>query len=193
MRDMHRALAQARNNVEDTPAPTHRTDPVVPAVVLGVDGNVPAGLAHQAEGGHPVRVSQDAVGVGGAFTLPPPRRRLRTFVIAGAVALGGIGGTLAVRRTSTSEPPRLMGPAPAQAAERPAAPAAPAAPEAPAGSPVADAPVPAVADEEAAAPANPKVVASEPAEHKPVKHRSEKHKSVKSRGPSTSRKDPVKW
>ena len=37
MRDMHRALAQARGEVEDTPAPTPRTDPALPAIVLGVD------------------------------------------------------------------------------------------------------------------------------------------------------------
>src|SRR5262245_14953616 len=35
MREMHRALAQARNDVQDTPAPLFKTDPVLPAVVLG--------------------------------------------------------------------------------------------------------------------------------------------------------------
>jgi len=37
MRDMHRALAQARNDVQDTPAPMLKTDPQMPAIVLGVD------------------------------------------------------------------------------------------------------------------------------------------------------------
>ena len=37
MRDMHRALAQARGEVEDTPAPTPRTDPALPAVVISAD------------------------------------------------------------------------------------------------------------------------------------------------------------
>src|SRR6476620_8933562 len=37
MRDMHRALAQSRNDVQDTPAPMLKTDPLLPAIVLGVD------------------------------------------------------------------------------------------------------------------------------------------------------------
>ena len=45
MRDMHRALAQARGEVEDTPAPMHRTDPALPAIVLGVDRAGQARLA----------------------------------------------------------------------------------------------------------------------------------------------------
>ena len=64
MRDMHRALAQARNGVQDTPAPTLRTDPALPAVVIGVDGQPPPALSAQAHG---PRVSQDAVGVHDAF------------------------------------------------------------------------------------------------------------------------------
>src|SRR4029077_11355875 len=36
MRDMHRALAQSRNDVEDTPAPVMKTDPQMPAILLGV-------------------------------------------------------------------------------------------------------------------------------------------------------------
>ncbi|HMF42672.1 MAG TPA: serine/threonine-protein kinase, partial [Polyangia bacterium] len=38
MRDMHRALAQSRNDVEDTPAPLMKTDPTLQAVVLPIDG-----------------------------------------------------------------------------------------------------------------------------------------------------------
>src|SRR5436190_8583393 len=37
MRDMNRALGQARNDVQDTPAPVMKTDPALPAVVMGVD------------------------------------------------------------------------------------------------------------------------------------------------------------
>ena len=37
MRDMHRALAQSRNDVQDTPAPLMKTDPQMPAILLGVD------------------------------------------------------------------------------------------------------------------------------------------------------------
>src|SRR5215471_4029600 len=36
MRDMHRALAQSRNDVEDTPAPLMKTDPTLQAVVLPI-------------------------------------------------------------------------------------------------------------------------------------------------------------
>jgi serine/threonine-protein kinase len=198
MRDMHRALAQARNDVQDTPAPMLKTDPALPAVVLSESG---------AGGGEASGVSQGAVSANDTVTVQPARRRLRSLVIAGAVALGGIGGTLAVRRVGTSEP-RLMVPAPAQAAERPALPAAPAAQAEPVGGRVADAPLPTAVDEEAAAPEQPKSAESksaerQSAEHRPAQHKSAKHKSAKHRpaqpksasahSPSTRGNDPVKW
>jgi serine/threonine-protein kinase len=192
MREMHRALAQARHDVQDTPAPTQKTDPALPAVVLSADGNLsPATVSALAgRGGPAARVSQDAVGVQEAF-VAPPRRRLRSFIIAGAVAAGAIGGiTLALRRPgATVEPARLAVPAPAPAAEPVAAPT-PRAPGAarpaaqPAGGLAPKEPGAGAADDEAAEPpaADVKVAEDKPAKQKPKSHRR-----------SPRRKDPVKW
>ena len=172
MRDMHRALAQARNGVQDTPAPMVKTtDPALPAVVIGVDGQLSSALSAQAQG---PRVSQDAVGVHDAFTLPP-RRRLRSIIVGGAIALGVAGGiTLALRRPGVSpEPPRVAAPAPTTM---------PAAAPAEAQGPPSEAAAPA-ADDEAAEP-----VVAKGAEAKPAKA-----KASKSHRRSARRKDPVKW
>jgi eukaryotic-like serine/threonine-protein kinase len=170
MRDMHRALAQARNGVQDTPAPTMKTDPVLPAVVIGVDGQLSSALSAQAQG---PRVSQDAVGVPDAFTLPP-RRRLRSIIVAGAIVLGVAGGiTLALRPGVSSEPPRVAAPVPASA---PAA--APAEVRGAPGEAAA-----AAADDEVAEP-----VAAKAAQAKPAKV-----KASRSHHRSARRKDPVKW
>ena len=139
--------------------------------MIGVDGQLSSALSAQAHG---PRVSQDAVGVHDAFTLPP-RRRLRSMIVAGAVVLGVAGGiTLALRRPGvSSEPPRVATPAPA--------PAPAVAPAEVQGSP-AEAAAPAVDDDAADA------VAAKAAEGKPVKA-----KASKSRHRSARRKDPVKW
>jgi len=173
MRDMHRALAQARNGVQDTPAPTLRTDPALPAVVIGVDGQLSPALSAQAHG---PRVSQDAVGVHDAFTLPP-RRRLRSIIVGGAIALGVAGGiTLALRRPGvSSEPPRVAAPAPT-----PVPAAAPVPAEAQ--GPPSEAAAPA-ADDEAAESGAAKVAEAKPA----------RAKASKSHRRSARRKDPVKW
>jgi hypothetical protein len=66
MRDMHRALAQARNDVQDTPAPVMKTDPAMPAVVLGIDaldGRADRRVGRRAA--VPVRAPQDSSGVRG--------------------------------------------------------------------------------------------------------------------------------
>jgi eukaryotic-like serine/threonine-protein kinase len=171
MRDMHRALAQARNGVQDTPAPTVRTDPVLPAVVLGVDGQISPALSAQARG---PRLSQDAVGVHDAVAVPP-QRRWRSIIVAGVVALGVAGGiTLAWRRPGVSSaPPRVAAPAPV---------------------PV---PVPAPAEAQGppaeAAAAGPDDEADEAVATKVAEAKAAKAKASKSPRRAARRKDPVKW
>jgi len=173
MRDMHRALAQGRNGVQDTPAPTMKTDPVLPAVVIGVDGQLSSALSAQAHG---PRVSQDAVGVHDAFTLPP-RRRLRSIIVGGAIALGVAGGiTLALRRPgASSEPPRVATPAPTPVPAVAPGPAEGQGPPSQAAAPGAD--------DGAAEPVATKVAGAKLA----------KAKASKAHRRSARRKDPVKW
>jgi serine/threonine protein kinase len=188
MRDMHRALAQARNGVEETPAPVVKTDPSLPAVVMGVDelGGGPSPRMSQA-----ARVPQDSFVAVEAF-VPSPRRRFRSLVVAGAIVAGAIGGiTLALRRSGvTSEPVRVASPAPAAAAAAAPAPVAPAAQEV--APPVERAPDPA-AKAAALPPAEdkrPEIVTTAAAKTggKPAKL-----KASKSHRHAVRRKDPVKW
>jgi len=189
MRDMHRALAQARNDVQDTPAPIMKTDPALPAVVLGIDGAV-AGRA----------TGDGARATGGASTdtlaavetiAPAPRRRLKSYAVAGSIALVGIVVTLtlALRRPAapSETAPAAVAPAAAATASSSAGPvtrtaasgAATAAPAPPAVVP------PAVEDSAQAGSPAAKVDATKPDGAKP-KAKSHRHAPAR-------RKDPVKW
>jgi serine/threonine-protein kinase len=106
MRDMHRALAQSRNTVEDTPAPVTTTDPHVPAVVLGVDA-----LAKPAAGaGTPGPTRTPAPALNDVTTsdqaLHARRQRLvRYGLIGGGVLVAVVGLTLALRHPASPPPP----------------------------------------------------------------------------------------
>ena len=77
MRDMHRALAQSRNDVQDTPAPVMKTDPQMPAIVLGVDAlGRPSGAARvRAAGATPAPAANDAFASQDAPADPAAPRR----------------------------------------------------------------------------------------------------------------------
>ena len=157
MRDMHRALAQARNEVQDTPAPTLRTDPALPAVVIGVDGQLSPGS---------VRAGAWAARVPGCGRRARRVHAAAATAIAldhrgGAVALGVAGGiTLALRRPgASSEPPRVAAPG---TGARAGAPAPAEAQGPPAGAAAA------AADDEAAEPVDAKVAEAKPAKAKAV-------------------------
>jgi serine/threonine protein kinase len=114
MRDMHRALAQARNDVEDTPAPLVTTDPTLPAVVMGVDAlaNGRASAVVAGSGAH---------GAGDTFVAvetiaPADRRRRRSYIVAGAIALGGLAGIVALTGEKSGE--KSGEPAPTLAVQR---------------------------------------------------------------------------
>jgi hypothetical protein len=193
MRDMHRALAQARNDVQDTPAPLVKTDPALPAVVLGVDalGGARPPAAPGAQPSNATPSPQDSLVAFEAFT-PSQRRRLRSMLVAGAVVLGAIGGiVLALKRSGgTSAPQPVAIPAPAAAATAPP-PAMMPPPAAGPTEPAANAetaPAAGDGDEGAAAPTAPKVAAGASA-----KTTTGKHKAAKPHRHSAKRKDPVKW
>jgi eukaryotic-like serine/threonine-protein kinase len=198
MRDMHRALAQARNDVEDTPAPLHKTDPVLPAIVLGPDGRLPPPPPTTGRAPEGTPSPQDSL-IAFEAVAPSPRRRIRSLVLAGIIAAGAAAGiTLALRRPgATVEPRRIAAPAPT--AQAPAAPAAPVAPptiaqpdEAPPPAGQA-APLPAAKDEESQPPTT--VAKGGNDEIKSVRDaRPTKLKAAKSnRHAPKKRKDPVKW
>ncbi len=179
MRDMHRALAQSRNDVQDTPAPVMKTDPQMPAILLGVDGlGRPSGAARvQAAGATPVHpandafVSQNAPGI--------PRSRMRRLVVGGAIVVGAvIGIAIALRH-----------PAPAsEAAPAPAGAAAASPPTREAAVPVTAqaAPIPTAADDDAAEPTTTGAKTNAGGKATTVKASKSHHRSVR-------RKDPVKW
>jgi serine/threonine-protein kinase len=174
MRDMHRALAQARNDVQDTPAPMLKTDPQMPAVVLGVDDLArPTGAARAPQSGLP-GAANDASAGDELLAVRP--RRLRTLAIAGAIVVGGVTGlVLALRHPGST-------PEPAQAAAPPVAPRAATSPpptREPAAGPTAQAPptpAAAVDDDGAEATEKPAKVKASKAHHR-----------------TPRRKDPVKW
>ena len=191
MRDMNRALGQARNDVQDTPAPVMKTDPALPAVVMGVDAlGTPrptlGAMSGATAGATPAPSAQESQLGLAAFEAiaAPPRRRLRSFVVAGAIVLGGVAGmTFAFRRPAViAAPPRAPAPV-AQPAARPAAVTPTPAPAA--GEPPAALPLPAARD--ALAPAT--AVATTPDD----KSTGARSKSAKSHHRATRRKDPVKW
>src|SRR5689334_640620 len=77
MRDMHLSLAQARHDIQYTPPPLIKTDPAMPAVVLGIDAPVAArttGGGARTTGG----ASTDTLAAV-ETTAPSPRRRLKSY------------------------------------------------------------------------------------------------------------------
>src|SRR6185295_3083766 len=97
MREMNRALAQSRNAVQDTPAPQVRTDPQIPAVVLGADGEASFGAPDTGA----ARAAKDTFDSQPGLTTRPRRRML---VIAGAVVVGGVAGFIAIRHSGSTTP-----------------------------------------------------------------------------------------
>jgi eukaryotic-like serine/threonine-protein kinase len=186
MREMHRALAQARGDVQDTPAPIVKTDPALPAVVMGVEA-LGAGRpsAPQAKAAHVTPSPQDSLVAYEAFA-PTPRRRMRSLLVAGAIALGGIGGvTFAWQRSGATPAPRpVVVPAaaamPAHAVTSPP-PAAPKAEALPAGDGEPESvPIPNTAKAAIGKP-------SKPADETKSKAKTKAHRH------GGKRKDPVKW
>jgi eukaryotic-like serine/threonine-protein kinase len=164
MRDMHRALAQARGEVEDTPAPTHKTDPVLPAIVLGVEALAKRPLQQALD---PLR-EMDSMPVP---MLRPPNNRLRLAVAGGALALAAVVAIVLVsrRHAATAEAPRP----PVVANPQPVSPPAPAPdPEAPA----------ATAEDGATVEPGAK-----------AKGKTKASRSSSSRHRSSKRRDPIKW
>ncbi|HXU07205.1 MAG TPA: serine/threonine-protein kinase [Polyangia bacterium] len=189
MRDMHRALAQARNDVQDTPAPLRTSDPQLPAVVVGVDrlgGPSGAGAAHAQ-----TQFAANDTALGQPGLAIRPRRRVTTLVVVGAFVVGGAGG-LAVALRRPAEPTRVALP-----------------PTAPTVAPPAVAPPEVVAPREASKIADEDATKASDAEAKKApttmttkmntgpKAKSEKAKSksatAKSHHRSERRKDPAKW
>jgi len=128
MRDMHRALAQARGEVEDTPAPTPRTDPALPAVVISVDS--PAKPPSKPASGQvldPMR-EMDSVFVP---ELRPRNTRIRVITAGGALALAVVMAIVLVARRPAAKP--AAAPAPTVVANPP-----PQSPEPPEALPVDD-------------------------------------------------------
>jgi serine/threonine-protein kinase len=113
MRDMHRALAQARNGVEDTPAPVTKTDPHMPSVVLGVDALAGEQAANAAGTPGPTTRTPAPTGAPELDALRAERtQRLRRYGLVGAAVLvGAVGLTLALRHPA--RPPAPATPAPA--------------------------------------------------------------------------------
>jgi len=186
MRDMNRALAQARNEVQDTPAPVMKTDPAMPAIVLGIDG-----LATGASGGRaavPARAPQDSIVAFEAFP-PAPRRRL-PMMIAGATVVGIVLAiTFGLRSGKTVQPPAVVAPTPAA---QPAQAPVPRSQTAPAAAKVAE---PAEAAEPGSASGTEGLPPSGHESGKPTTAatKSTKPKAPKSHHHTVKRKDPAKW
>ncbi|HWJ55271.1 MAG TPA: protein kinase [Vicinamibacterales bacterium] len=205
MRDMHRALAQARNEVQDTPAPILKTDPAIPAVVLGVDELGRATDAAPAVTGAPAAPAPNDLFSSERGLATPPRRRLRSAVVAGAILLGAVAGTiLALRRpAATSQPPHVAAPvvvAPPAVAPPPTV-TSPQPPRDPApGLAVEDAPNPAIADDGALPNAGAEGAKGAKGAHGKAARaktggsgNANGTKTSKSHHRSVRRKDPVKW
>src|SRR5688572_2012135 len=102
MRDMQRALSQARAEVEDTPAPRTRTDPALPAVVISVDAPARRAAGQVLD---PMR-EMDSVFVP---ELRPRNTRIRLIAAAGALALVAVVAIVLVARRpgATAAPPAV--------------------------------------------------------------------------------------
>jgi serine/threonine-protein kinase len=123
MREMHRALAQARNDVEETPAPLVKTDPTLPAIVLGVDvlggGRASAGQGvRRSDAAHATPSPQDSL-VAVETLTPSSRRRLWPLLVAGAIVVGGVSGVMVALRRSGATPSLRPVAVPAAAAAAP--------------------------------------------------------------------------
>ena len=184
MRDMHRALAQSRNDVQDTPAPVMKTDPQMPAILVGVDelGRSSGAAPVRAAGATPAPAANDAFASEDALAIQP-RWRTRRFVVGAAIVLGAVVGlALALRHPEpASESARAAAPAPA-AAVPPVAP--PPTREAAAPVTAQAAPIPTAAD--AAEPTTTGAKTNAGGKATTVKASKSHHRSVR-------RKDPVKW
>ena len=176
MRDMHRALAQSRNAVEDTPAPLTTTDPHMPALVLGV-----AALAAPAAGAGtpgPTRTPAPALAEApsGDQALPDRRQRLvRYALMGGAVLVAALGLTLALRHPASAPAPTAATAVAPPPVSPPSIPTSPPAHE--------TGPMPAAIDDgtaQAQTPAKASATAKLKTTTKPH------HRTAK-------RKDPVKW
>ena len=186
MRDMHRALAQSRNDVQDTPAPVVKTDPQMPAILVGVDelGRSSGAAPVHAAGATPAPAANDAFASQDALAIQP-RWRTRRFVVGAAIVLGAVVGlALALRHPApTSESAAAAAPAPAAVV-----PSVAPAPTREAAAPVTAqaAPAPTAADDDAAEPTT-------AAAKTKATGRSTTAKASKSHHRSVRRKDPVKW
>jgi serine/threonine-protein kinase len=196
MREMNRALAQARNDVQDTPAPLTKTDPTLPAVVLGVealDGRATGRSGARAS--VPARVPQDSIVAVEAFP-PVPRRRLQSMVIAGSMVAGiALAITLGLRYSGKQgQAPAVIAPAPAAAAQ-PAAPGPAVPPPTAKAAEPTEQPSAGTDDATPAAPdkedAKPKKAVAKATDGKPTK--SKTTKSHHHHREKEKRKDPVKW
>jgi hypothetical protein len=191
MRDMNRALAQARNEVQDTPAPVMKTDPAMPAVVLGIDGL--DGRATGASGGRaavPVRAPQDSIVAFEAFP-PAPHRRLQSMVIAGATVVGIVLAiTLGLRSGRTVQPPAVVAPT---AAAQPAVPGPPASPATAKVAQPAEAADPGSSAETEVLPASGHGAARPTTAVAKTAAKPTKLKAAKSHHHTAKRKDPAKW
>ena len=192
MRDMNRALAQARSEVQDTPSPLVKTDPTLPAVVVGVDGL--GGRATNPSGARaavPARAPQDSVVAFEAFP-PAPRRRLQSVVIAGSILVGSAAAIVVASRFSgkSAQPPAVVVPTPAAAARsaEAEAPPPPAAKAHEAAAEPPEAPVVPASSHENVEPAKLTKMVAKAADGKPTKL-----KAAKSHHHGGKRKDPVKW
>ena len=96
MRDTHRALAMARSDVEDTPAPTPRTDPALPAVVINVESPAKRASGQVLD---PMR-EMDSVFVP---ELRPRITRVRLIAAGGALALAVVVAIVLVARRPSAK------------------------------------------------------------------------------------------
>jgi serine/threonine-protein kinase len=195
MRDMHRALAQARNEVHDTPAPLVKTDPALPAVVLGLDGlDARTPGASGARPAVPARAPQDSIVAFEAFP-PAPRRRLQSMVIAGSMVVGIVLAiTLGLRFSAkTVQPPAVVAPTPAAAAAQPAPPG----PQAPAAAAKvaepAEAAEPGPSTQKEVLPTSGHETTRPTTAVAKTGAKPTKLKAAKSHHHASKRKDPVKW
>jgi serine/threonine protein kinase len=208
MRDMHRALAQARNDVEDTPAPLVKTDPALAPVLLGVDA-LAGGRASSPAGAGPA----SALASGDAFTPSVEtfgsalRRRFRSRAFAISIAggiIGVVGLTVALWPRS-HEAPTPAAQAPESKTPQAAVPVGPGVGKEPAaGSPAQAVATPAAGDDSAGtgpgtakSPEGRSPEAKSPdgktADAKVANAKLTKLKTAKSNHRLARRKDPVKW
>ena len=209
MRDMHRALAQARHEVEDTPAPLVKTDPVLSPLLVGVDALAAGRAASPATGAASALASGDTFTPAVETFWSALRRRFRSRAFAMSVAGGVIGvvGLTVVLWPRSHEAPTTTVQAPEAKVPEAAVPVVPAAGKGPAGgSPVQATATPGAGagdDSASAGPAGAKSPEGRPPEGrslaaktpdgKTADVKAAKLKTAKSSHRLARRKDPVKW